>query len=307
MNETHDNPKETPDNKSLLSNESSLLGKSNDNPELNSKKIIEEDPSKTHNNPIEKPEINEQFIELTDQERKEMELVRERNRVALETKGLIRQDLFDHVIRTSAENISDILYDFRFSYKYPEEFSNVNPKQSRYGKNIIRFDLLLGSTFYEGSIGYIEVKPINDILSQVQIVKNPGQAPVTADGEKLYCSSLEFLKNLCTHLKKVFQISEHENDVSSNSQINQSNNTIAGLEKKIIQKNRIPVGKYDELCLKWVNRPYSPFDNKDEFLSKNESYMSKKTFDRILKDAFQRGVIDKGQGKNGRYKPRTVP
>lgn len=77
-------------------------------------------------------------------------------------------------------------------------------------------------------------------------------------------------------------------------------------EKQIIKDTRIPVGKYDDLCKLWVNRPYIPRQTKDEFLSDNASELDKKSFDRILKDAHQREIISKDPGRNGRYKPKTV-
>ncbi len=73
-----------------------------------------------------------------------------------------------------------------------------------------------------------------------------------------------------------------------------------------VKNTRIAVSKYDGLCRQWVNRPYIPRQTKDEFLSENASELDKKTFDRILKDAYEREVIDKDPGPHGRYKPRTV-
>jgi hypothetical protein len=80
----------------------------------------------------------------------------------------------------------------------------------------------------------------------------------------------------------------------------------AKLEQSTVENTRIPVGKYDDLCIRWVNRPYIPRQTKEEFLYEHAGELDKKTFDRILKDAHARGIIDKDPGKNGRYKPKTV-
>lgn len=60
-------------------------------------------------------------------------------------------------------------------------------------------------------------------------------------------------------------------------------------------------GKYDWLCKKWVNRPSIPHKNKSEFLYEHAPELTNKTFDRILKDAKERGVIRKND--KGRYVP----
>ncbi|MBL8090332.1 MAG: hypothetical protein JNJ43_08385 [Anaerolineales bacterium] len=73
--------------------------------------------------------------------------------------------------------------------------------------------------------------------------------------------------------------------------------------KPTIPSTRIPAGKYDDLCRDWVSRPYIPKQNKDEFLSEHASELNKKAFDRILEDAYKRGIIDKVKG---RYKPKAV-
>lgn len=75
-----------------------------------------------------------------------------------------------------------------------------------------------------------------------------------------------------------------------------------GAGKPTVENSRIPVGKYDNLCIMWVNRPYIPKQTKDEFLYEYASELDKKTFDRILKNAYQRNLIDKVKG---RYKPKT--
>jgi hypothetical protein len=80
-----------------------------------------------------------------------------------------------------------------------------------------------------------------------------------------------------------------------------------GPEKQFVKNTRISVGKYDELCMRWVNRPYIPRQTKSDFLNDNASELDTKTFDRILKDAYKRDVIDKTPGKHGRYKPKIVP
>lgn len=77
-------------------------------------------------------------------------------------------------------------------------------------------------------------------------------------------------------------------------------------EKKSIDETRPPSGKYDDLCRLWVNRPYTPYQNKEEFLSEHASELTPKTFERVLADAYKRGIIGKGKGKRGRYKPKTV-
>jgi len=71
-------------------------------------------------------------------------------------------------------------------------------------------------------------------------------------------------------------------------------------------KPEVDAGKYDELCRKWVNRPSVPYRNKSEFLNEYAPELLKKTFDRILSDAFNRDVIDKNE--HGHYIPKkTVP
>jgi hypothetical protein len=80
----------------------------------------------------------------------------------------------------------------------------------------------------------------------------------------------------------------------------------ANPEQPTVENTRIPAGKYDNLCVLWVNRPYIPRQTKEEFLYEHAGELDKKTFDRILKDAHARGIIDKDPGKNGRYKPKTV-
>lgn len=77
----------------------------------------------------------------------------------------------------------------------------------------------------------------------------------------------------------------------------------SGIEDQTIENTRIPAGKYDDLCKLWVTRPYIPKQTKDEFLDEHASELDKKTFDRILKDAYKRNIISK---ENGRYKPKTV-
>ena len=63
-------------------------------------------------------------------------------------------------------------------------------------------------------------------------------------------------------------------------------------------------GKYDDLCKKWVNRPSTPYMNKSEFLNEHAPNILSRNFDRILMDAYKRGVIDKTPGIHGRYKPK---
>ena len=77
-------------------------------------------------------------------------------------------------------------------------------------------------------------------------------------------------------------------------------------EKPTIKDTRILAGKYDELVLLWVNRPYIPKQTKDEFLGEHAGELGRKSFDRVLKDAYKRGIIGKDPGKHGRYKPKTV-
>ena len=62
-------------------------------------------------------------------------------------------------------------------------------------------------------------------------------------------------------------------------------------------------GKYDELCKKWVNHSSVPYQNKNDFLAECAPTLPPRTFERILKDAYRRGVIDKAP--NGRYKPKN--
>ena len=51
--------------------------------------------------------------------------------------------------------------------------------------------------------------------------------------------------------------------------------------------------KYDPLCILWVNRPYMPHQNVDEFLEENAPELPRRIFYRVLRDAFNRGIISK--------------
>jgi hypothetical protein len=64
------------------------------------------------------------------------------------------------------------------------------------------------------------------------------------------------------------------------------------------------IDKYDELCKRWVLRPSTPYMDKTDFLREYADNLTTRTFDRILKAAYIRGVIDKAAGDHGRYKPK---
>lgn len=81
----------------------------------------------------------------------------------------------------------------------------------------------------------------------------------------------------------------------------------AKTEKKSVDETPTLSSKYDDICKLWVSsRSNVPYQNKSEFLNEHASELTSKTFDRILADAYKRGIIDKSKGKHGRYKPKTV-
>ncbi len=65
-------------------------------------------------------------------------------------------------------------------------------------------------------------------------------------------------------------------------------------------------GEYDDLCIEWVKTADFRNINKKDFLSNHDFYYSTKTFDRILKQAYKNGLIDKDQ-KTGHYREKNVP
>lgn len=66
--------------------------------------------------------------------------------------------------------------------------------------------------------------------------------------------------------------------------------------------------KIDDACLEWVNRGYLPNFSMTEFLkefhNKTELYLTVDDFKRALRDAGERGIIEKGD--NGRWKEKIT-
>ena len=95
-------------------------------------------------------------------------------------------------------------------------------------------------------------------------------------------------------------------ELKSKYQIDDSVLPLDAMQVDAAKTEKKVVSKYDELCIQWVTRPYIPHQNKDEFLTDNAPELNSKAFDRILQDAYEREIIERGPGKHGRYKPKTV-
>ena len=210
--------------------------------------------------------------------------------------------LLEQKFKTNPTYLYDILHDFLLHYPKRETVLwDLEIDKEDVDNHGVQLQLMLRRFQGYGWIGSVICEPINegDVLVRIYLcpsgkgwqVYDPKTKKWKNDEDRIYTEAQKFLQAFSQHIQKLFS-----EELWAKPE--KPNDAPAAIISTIDQD-----GKYDELCMRWVKRPISPYQNRDEFLSEHAPEVLSRTFTRILADACRRGVIDKEPGKGGRYIP----